>query len=169
MASVSPNPSPSSAAKAPSAGFPPIIVVRRLKAPRALVFKMFTDAVHLARWFGPEGHTCTGCTVEPKIGGRFFSALKGPDGIERRVQGVFTEIEPDRSVAFTWGWLDESGKPRYPDLRTVVTITLAEKNGETELTLVHTGFENAEQAGMHDKGWISSLVCLDHYLTTTAF
>jgi len=33
----------------------------------------------------------------------------------------------------------------------VVTITLAKKNGETELTLLHTGFENAEQAGMHDK------------------
>jgi len=37
-----------------------------------LVFKMFTDAAHLARWFGPEGHTCTDCTVEAKIGGRFL-------------------------------------------------------------------------------------------------
>src|SRR4051812_42617690 len=67
-------------------------VSRRLKAPPALVFKMFADGAHLVRWFGPEGHTCLECTVEPRVGGRFYAALQGPDGITRRVQGIFTEV-----------------------------------------------------------------------------
>ena len=87
-------------------------VSKRLKAPRALVFKMFTDGAHLARWFGPLGHTCTECVIEPKVGGRFYAAIKGSDGILRRVQGIFTDVTPDRRLAFTWAWLDESGKPR---------------------------------------------------------
>jgi uncharacterized protein YndB with AHSA1/START domain len=139
-------------------------VSKRLKAPRALVFKMFTDGAHLARWFGPLGHTCVESVVEPTVGGRFYAAIKGADGVLRRVQGVFTDVTPDRRLAFTWAWLDETGKPRDPDLKTVVTITLETVGDETELNLRHDGFANAEQAGMHDKGWESSFDCLAQYL-----
>ena len=151
----------------PEGGFV-IRVRRRLKAPRALVYKMFTEGAHLVRWFGPEGHTCLECTVEPRVGGRFYAALKGPDGIVRRVQGVFTEVTPDHRLAFTWAWLDEAGRPRDPDLKTTVTIVLEEKGAETELSLRHDGFANAEQAGMHDKGWEGCFACLAQYLAELA-
>jgi uncharacterized protein YndB with AHSA1/START domain len=143
-------------------------VSKHLKAPRALVFKMLTDGAHLARWFGPLGHTCTECVVEPRVGGRFYAALNGPDGVLRRVQGVFTDVLPDQRLAFTWAWLDEAGQPREPDLDTVVTIILEARGDGTELNLRHDGFPNAERAGMHDKGWESSFDCLAQYLTERA-
>lgn len=143
-------------------------VSKRLKAPRALVFKMFTDGAHLARWFGPLGHTCTECVVEPKVGGRFYAALIGPDKLLRRVQGVFTEVTADTRLAFTWAWLNEEGQPREPDLQTIVTVTLEAIGDETELNLRHDGFPNAERAGMHDKGWESSFDCLAQYLAERA-
>jgi uncharacterized protein YndB with AHSA1/START domain len=143
-------------------------VSKRLKAPRALVFRMFTDEAHLARWFGPLGHTCVECVVEPKVGGRFYAALAGPDGVTRRVQGVFTDVTPDQRLAFTWAWLDETGQPRDPNLKTVVTVTLEAHGDETELSLRHDGFANAAQAGMHDKGWESSFDCLAQYLAERA-
>ena len=143
-------------------------VSKHLKAPRPLVFKMFTDGAHLARWFGPLGHTCTECVVEPKVGGRFYAALNGPDGVLRRVRGVFTDVTPNQRLAFTWAWLDETGEPREPDLNTVVTITLEARGDETELNLRHDGFPNAERAGMHDKGWESSFDCLAQYLAERA-
>ena len=143
-------------------------VSKRLNAPRALVYKMFADGAHLARWFGPLGHTCVECVVEPKVGGRFYAALNGPDGVLRRVQGVFTDVTPDERLAFTWAWLDEAGKPRDPDLKTIVTITLEAHGEETELNLRHDGFPNAERAGMHDKGWESTFDCLAQYLAENA-
>jgi uncharacterized protein YndB with AHSA1/START domain len=143
-------------------------VSRRLKAPRALVYRMFADPTHLVRWFGPEGHTCLECVVEPKVGGRFYAALRGPDNVMRRCQGVFQEIVPDRRMIFTWEWLDDGGMPRDPNLKTFVSITLETKGDETELTLRHTGFENAEQAGMHAQGWEGCLVSLDQYLAGLA-
>jgi uncharacterized protein YndB with AHSA1/START domain len=141
-----------------------LTVTRRLKAPRALVFKMFTDPTHLVRWFGPEGHTCTECAVEPKVGGRFYAAMRGSDGVLRRVQGIFQTVTPDQGMAFTWSWLDDSGMPRDPALQTLVTITLEAKGEETELTLLHTGFADANQAGMHEQGWNGCFVCLAQYL-----
>ena len=143
-------------------------VSKRLKAPRALVFKMFTDGAHLVRWFGPIGHTCVECVVEPSIGGRFYAALTGPDGVLRRVAGIFTEVTPDQRLAFTWAWLDEAGQPREPDLKTIVTITLEARGDETELNLRHDGFPSAARAGMHDKGWESSFECLAQYLAERA-
>jgi len=139
-------------------------ITRRFEAPRALVFKMFTDETHFARWFGPQGHNVASCTLEPKIGGRFYAELKGPDGANHRVMGVFKEVQQDRRVAFTWTWLGNDGLPRNPDLDTLVTIDLADKGKETELTLVHTGFENDDQMTKHNAGWSSCFVCLDEYL-----
>jgi len=139
-------------------------VAKRLKAPRALVYKMFTDGAHLVRWFGPLGHTCVECVVEPRVGGRFYAALTGSDGILRRVEGVFTDVTPEQRLAFTWAWLDETGRPRDPDLKTIVTITLEAIGDETALNLRHDGFPNAERAGMHGKGWESCFDCLAQYL-----
>jgi uncharacterized protein YndB with AHSA1/START domain len=139
-------------------------ITRRFKAPPALVFKMFTDPMHLARWFGPEGHHVADCVVEPKIGGRFDAELKGPDGAHHHVAGIFKEVQPDHRVAFTWNWLGEDGRPRNPDTDTLVTIDLAAKGEETELTLTHTGFQNEDQQSKHKSGWNSCFVCLDRYL-----
>jgi uncharacterized protein YndB with AHSA1/START domain len=139
-------------------------ITRRFKAPQALVFKMFTDPMHFARWFGPEGHDVAACTLEARIGGRFFAELKGPDGAQHRVMGVFKEVQPDDRVAFTWNWMGEDGKPRNPDTDTLVTIDLADRGDETELTLTHIGFQNDDQQMKHNSGWASCFVCLDHYL-----
>ena len=139
-------------------------ITRRFEAPRALVFKMFTDETHFARWFGPQGHNVQTCTLEPRIGGHFYAELKGPDGVHHRVMGVFKEVQQDRRVAFTWTWLGNDGLPRDPNLDTLVTIDLADKGKATELTLVHTGFENDNQTSMHNSGWVSCFDGLDEYL-----
>jgi uncharacterized protein YndB with AHSA1/START domain len=142
-------------------------ITRRFRAPQALVFKMFTDPVHFTRWFGPEGHDVVDCTLETRIGGRFEAVLKGPNG-QHHVAGVFKEILPPDRVAFTWNWLGEDGKPRHPDTDTLVTIDLAAKGAETELTLTHTGFQNDDQLSKHNAGWNSCFVCLDRYLAEVA-
>lgn len=136
-------------------------ITRRFNAPRPLVYRMFTDAAHLARWFGPEGFTVPECKVEPRPGGRFYADMLSPDGNHHRIDGRFKEVVADRRVVFTWAWLDAAGKPGH---ETTVTIDLAEKGGETELSMLHELFENAEQKGKHAHGWTSCFVCLDRAL-----
>ena len=42
---------------------------RSLAAPRELVFRLWTDAEHLAKWWGPAGFTNPVCEFDPRPGG----------------------------------------------------------------------------------------------------
>ena len=48
-----------------------LVVTRIFDAPRELVFKMFTDPKHLARFWGPTGYTSTVLEMDPRPGGTF--------------------------------------------------------------------------------------------------
>jgi uncharacterized protein YndB with AHSA1/START domain len=87
--------------------------------------------------------------------------MQAPDGTLHKIRGTFKEVVPDRRVVFTWVWLDSAGKLGH---ETVVTIDLADQDGETELAMLHELFENAEQKGKHAQGWASCFFCLDRAL-----
>ncbi|NUP73350.1 MAG: TIGR03086 family protein, partial [Sinomonas sp.] len=67
--------------------------------------------------------------------------------------GTFTEIEPGRVLAFTWGW---EGMESLPPGSSDITITFSPAEGGTNVTLVHEGLDD-EQAASHAEGW-------NHYL-----
>lgn len=43
-----------------------LTIVRVFDAPRALVFRVWTDPKHLAQWWGPKGFTNPVCEVDPR-------------------------------------------------------------------------------------------------------
>ena len=48
-----------------------IVLTRVLDAPRALVFRAWTNIEHLGRWFGPAGFTCTTHAADLREGGHW--------------------------------------------------------------------------------------------------
>jgi uncharacterized protein YndB with AHSA1/START domain len=142
-----------------------LLITRLLKAPRALVFKAWTQAEHMARWMRPHGFTVRHHTLDVRPGGVHRACLLAPDGTEHWVRGVYQEIiEPERLV-FTHAWEDESGKPRH---ETLVTITFAEQEGQTLMTFRQTGFESEASRDGHRGGWIQTFERLDTYLAEGA-
>jgi len=77
-----------------------IVTTRVLDAPRALVFRAFTHAEHLARWWGPKGFTNTFEEFEPQLGGVWRFVMHGPDGGRFQNEAVFEEIVPPEKIAF---------------------------------------------------------------------
>src|ERR1700737_1862387 len=76
-----------------------IVMTRVFDAPRALVFDAFTQPELLKRWFGPRGWSLVVCEVDYRVGGGFRFVLRGPDGSEMGMRGVYREIlRPERSV-----------------------------------------------------------------------
>ena len=73
-------------------------------------------------------------------------------------------MKPERLV-FTHVWLDGN---RKPGKETLVTITLAERGGKTELTLRQTGFPSVESRDGHKYGWTSALDVLTDYVAEAA-
>src|SRR5438552_12696572 len=105
-----------------------IVLTRVFNAPRQLVFEAFTKPELLKRWFGPRGWSLVVCDVDLRVGGGFRFVLRGPDGKEMGMRGVYREITPpERSVHVET--FDD-----YPGSESVVTAVFVEKGGKTTLT-----------------------------------
>ena len=126
-----------------------LVVTRRFAAPRALVFRMFTEPQHVVRWLGCAPESDVTFRNDLRVGGEFVSEGRMPDGTVNRVWGVYREIsQPDRLI-FTWSW--EAGGFKGSD--TLVTVALTEQDGGTDLTLRHEAFIDGEARDLHGQGW----------------
>ena len=106
-----------------------IVVSKAIEGPRALVFEVFTEARHLGRWWGPDGFTTTTHAFEFNVGGVWDYTMHGPDGVDYPNWIEWREIVPlERIVALHGSRADD------PDAF-VSTITFAERDGGTEVTL----------------------------------
>ncbi len=130
---------------------------RRFKAPRAAVFRAFTDPAALAKWFGPEGMNVGNVQIDLRPGGAYSMAFIQADGGSHGLSGVYREISPPARLVMTWVW--DHGD--LAGIETLVTIELAEAGAETELTLIHEKLPSLESRDLHKQGWTSSFKCLD--------
>ena len=151
---------------APTAAYE-LVLRRKFDAPRELVWKAFTQAEHVAQWFGPKGFTTRVEELDLRVGGKTRYVMVGPDGTEYPAQGVFLEIVPGERFVST----DEFGEDHPGDTfgGMVVTAIFADKNGATELTL-RISHQSAEDRQKHEQmgvlvGWHSSFDCLSELLT----
>ena len=78
---------------------PIILVDRWLDAPRALVFRMYADPVHLAQFWGPHGSTTVIEAFDFRPGGSWRLRIRFPAGGEVVMDNTYREIvEPERIV-----------------------------------------------------------------------
>jgi uncharacterized protein YndB with AHSA1/START domain len=87
------------ARKAGTEAPPPFTVSRVLHARRETVFKAWSAAEHVQRWFSPETYSVPQANVEMRVGGPFEVLMRAPDGQEHWTKGKFVEVSPhDRLV-----------------------------------------------------------------------
>jgi uncharacterized protein YndB with AHSA1/START domain len=107
-------------------------ITRIFDAPRALVFKMWTDPELVEKWWGPKDFTNPVCKLDARVGGTMRIVMQGPDGMKYPTSGVFKEIvEPER-IVFTNIKEDEDGNA---ELEVLNTVTFIETDGKTKMTL----------------------------------
>ncbi|MEX1031415.1 MAG: SRPBCC domain-containing protein [Paenibacillaceae bacterium] len=72
---------------------------RIFDAPRELVFKMFTEPEHLARWWAPIPYTIPVCKIDLRPGGIWHYCMRSPEGHNHWAMSTYREIvEPERIV-----------------------------------------------------------------------
>jgi uncharacterized protein YndB with AHSA1/START domain/DNA-binding transcriptional ArsR family regulator len=106
-----------------------IVTSRAIVAPRHLVFRAFTEARHLARWFGPDGFTLTTHAFSFKVGGVWDFTMHGPDGTDYPNWIRWREITPPERLVF-----EQGGRADDPEAFES-TVTFIEREGVTEITL----------------------------------
>lgn len=146
------------------------VITRVLDAPRELVFRCWTEPAHVARWWLPPGFSPAGCEIDLRVGGRFFLAMRSPQGENFPCEGVYEEIVPPELLVFQ-GLGDEhhacgSGLPP----RGRVRVHFAEQGAQTRLT-IHARFSSAQarEAAMamgFDTSWQGALEGFAAYLVS---
>jgi uncharacterized protein YndB with AHSA1/START domain len=154
------------------------VISRVLNAPRTLVWKAFSECEHLMHWWGPKGFKMISCKIDFRPGGVFHYGLESPDGHKMWGKFVYREIVAPERVVHTVSFSDENqGVTRHPmaptwPLETLATVTFAERDGKTTLT-VHWSPHNATEAeravfaSSHDsmrQGWTGTIDQLADYL-----
>jgi len=122
-------------------GEPVFVLTRLLEAPRALVFKAWTEPERLAKWWGPKGFGIRVAKLELRPGGTFLYSMRAPDGSDWHGKFVYREIAAPESLVFVNSFCDPQGRPvRHPlsptwPLEVLNVVTFAEQGGRTALTL----------------------------------
>jgi uncharacterized protein YndB with AHSA1/START domain len=107
-----------------------ITMIRRFAAPVPLVFEAWTNPALLRRWLlGPPGWTMPVCEVDFRVGGRYRYEWRNEQGQTMGVGGVYREIDPPHRFVAT----ERFDQAWYPG-ESLITITFAEQDGETEMT-----------------------------------
>ena len=129
-------------------------VVKRVTVPGTVseVFELFS--ARLGEWWPLESHSLAGsdavdARIDPEVGGRVYEVTGSGDQHE---WGLVLQWEQDRRMVLDW----------YPGLSiseaTRLEISFLSLGGNTEVTLVHDGWESRGEDAMerradYDEGW----------------
>lgn len=106
-----------------------IHITREFDAPRALVFRAWTEPEHVGRWFGPDGFTTTTESMEVRAGGKWRYVMHGPDGTDYANLITYREIDPPARLAYDHG-ADENDPGQFG-----VTVDFEDLGGRTRLNM----------------------------------
>lgn len=114
---------------------PPLRLSRVFHARRETVFKAWSSADHVKRWFSPETFTVSDAKVQMHVGGPFEVCMRSPTGEEHWIRGRFVEIAPRTRLVIDMHVADSSGKPLF---RAFTEVDFSDALGGTRMDLVQT-------------------------------
>lgn len=114
---------------------PPLRISRVFHAPRETVFKAWSTADHLMRWFSPETYTVSDANVRMEVGGPFDVCMRSPTGEEHWTRGSFVEVTPHTRLVIDMHATDSAGKKLF---RAFTEVGFADALGGTRMDVLQT-------------------------------
>lgn len=142
-----------------------LVLVRELAAPRAVIWRCWTEPEHLMQWFVPKPHKVTACHLDVRVGGACNTTFD-VEGNLMENKGVYLEVVPQEKLVFTDTYT-EGWKPAAEPFMTAIVTFEDMGDGRTRYTAVarHRNAETARQhrdMGFHD-GWGTVATQLEAY------
>jgi uncharacterized protein YndB with AHSA1/START domain len=132
-----------------------LVLTRLINAPRAKVYRAWTDPELLKQWFAPKPYTTPIVEIDVRPGGSAYFVMRGPDGKDLPNRGVYLEVVPNEKLvstdAYTKAW-EPSEKPFM-----TLILTFEDEGGKTRYTArvrhwTVADREAHEKMGFHE-GW----------------
>src|SRR5919198_632831 len=107
-----------------------ILITRNFDAPRHLVYRAYTTPELVRRWWSGKRGEVTTCEIDLRVGGKWRYVMVANEGFEVAFHGEYREIVPNERIVSTEVY------EGMPDAYAVDTVTFAEADGRTTLTIL---------------------------------
>jgi uncharacterized protein YndB with AHSA1/START domain len=117
-----------------------ILITREFDAPRHLVYRAWTTPELVERWWSGRRGEVTSVEIDLRVGGTWRYVMVANEGFEVAFHGEFREIVPNERIVSTEVY------EGFPEGEALDTLTLAEADGRTTLTILvqHTSKEHRD-------------------------
>ncbi len=133
-------------------------IARTFAAPRKRVYRAWTDASDLARWYAPgDGMNLSIDALDVRVGGRYQATFGMPGEAPFVEAGEYREVVPGERLVFDMS-LARNGSV-FSSSR--CTVEFIDRGEWTQLILTDEG----DDAGEHATGWAPALNHLARLLT----
>jgi uncharacterized protein YndB with AHSA1/START domain len=137
----------------------PLKVSRVFHARRETVFKAWSTADHVKRWFAPDPCSVPEATVEMRVGGPFDVCMVLPSGDKHWVRGTFVEVAPASRLVIDMRVTDDAGAPLFTAL---TEVDFSDEVAGTRMDVVQTYAVTdprmaAKMIGGAEQGWRQAL------------
>ncbi|HDT6544315.1 TPA: SRPBCC family protein [Kluyvera ascorbata] len=144
-------------------------ISRLLNAPRALLWRAWTDPELLSQWWCPKPWTTEVLAFDLRPGGEFHTLMRGPDGESSDNPGCFLEIVPQERLVMTT-MLTADWRPATTPFAMTVIVTFADEGSGCRYTarVLHPDDatrEQHEQMGFYE-GWNIVMTQLEAFANT---
>lgn len=144
-----------------------LILTRLIDAPRENIFKAWTEPELLKQWFAPLPFTTPTAELNVRAGGSFVITMRGPDGVEMPVSGLYLEVIENERLVYTNAMPRACGDFEIPAI--VVILTFECEAGKTRYTarVLHWTVADCQlhEAMGFQEGWGQ---CADQLATVAA-
>lgn len=132
-----------------------LVITRLIDAPRAAVYRCWTEPELLVKWFAPKPWSTPSAKLDVRPGGSCTIVMRSPEGQDFPNPGVYLDIVPNEKLVFTDAFVT-AWEPSTKAFM-VGTVTFADEDGKTRYTarVQHWSKEDREaheSMGFHE-GW----------------
>ncbi len=123
-----------------------ILITREFAAPRALVWRAYTEPELIARWWTGERGDIVSVDVDLRVGGRWRYVMTANGGFEVAFHGEFREVDAPARLVRTEVY------EGMPDAEALEDTTLTATGGRTTLAVLVTHSCRAHRDAHIDSG-----------------
>jgi uncharacterized protein YndB with AHSA1/START domain len=141
-----------------------ILEIKRVfPAPVDAVFAALSNSDKLRKWWGPVGLTVPSLNFQPHVGERYTIEMQPQGGKPFHITGEFREVDRPARLAYTFNYEE----PDDDDIETLVTLTVGDLGGSTEVVLTQGPFKTEARRALHRDGWLDSFDKLGRFIART--
>lgn len=102
-----------------------LVIVRTLSVSPEAIYRAWMDPQLMQQWFTPRPWTIPALDIDFRPGGHINVTMRGPNGEDSPMRGIFLELIPNQKIVFTDAYVkmwEPSSKPFITAIMTMEKI-----------------------------------------------